>query len=280
MRAVAAFIDKLRRAARANDSLLCIGLDPDPERLPEGVSIADFNRDIIEATSDLVCAYKPNIAFYEQFGLDGLRALETTVAAIPAGIPVIIDAKRGDVGNTSRAYARALFETWGFDAATVNPYLGRDSLEPFLDYGEKGVFILCRTSNPGSSDVQALLTMTSPGGAPMPLYQRVALMALECNTRGNVGLLVGATQPDELRWVREHCPSMPLLIPGVGAQGGDVAAAVRAGVDANGELAIINSSREILYAFREDGAGGFAEAARRAAVRARDRMREALPARL
>ena len=189
----------------------------------------------------------------------------------PPGIPVIADAKRGDLGNTSRAYAKALFETWGFDAATVNPYLGGDSLEPFLDYGEKGVFILCRTSNPGSSDLQSLLTTTTAldGGAPMPLYQRVALMALEWNGRGNAGLVVGATQPDELRWVREHCPSMPLLIPGVGAQGGDLAAAVRGGVDANGELAIINSSREILYAFRDDSAGGFAEAARRAAVRAR-----------
>ena len=281
MRAVAAFIDKLRRAARANDSLLCIGLDPDPDRLPEGVSTADFNRAIIEATSDLVCAYKPNLAFYEQFGLDGLRALEATVAAVPAGIPVIVDAKRGDIGNTAQAYAKALFETWGFDAATVNPYLGGDSLEPFLDYGEKGVFILCRTSNPGSSDLQSLLTTApTPGGAPMPLYQRVALMAIEWNGRGNAGLVVGATQPDELRWVREHCPSMLLLIPGVGAQGGDLAAAVRGGVDANGELAIINSSREILYAFRDDGAGGFADAARRAAVRVRDRMREALPARL
>ena len=281
MRAVAAFIDKLRRAARANDSLLCIGLDPDPERLPEGVPTADFNRAIIEATSDLVCAYKPNIAFYEQSGIDGLRALEATVAAVPAGIPVIVDAKRGDIGNTARAYAKALFETWGFDAATVSPYLGRDSLEPFLDYDEKGVFVLCRTSNPGSSDLQSLLTTApTPGGAPMPLYQRVALMAIEWNGRGNAGLVVGATQADELQWVREHCPSMPLLIPGVGAQGGDLAAAVRGGVDANGELAIINSSREVLYAFREDRAGGFAEAARRAAVRVRDGMREALPARL
>ena len=280
MRAVAAFIDKLRRAARANDSLLCIGLDPDPDRLPEGVATADFNRALIEATSDLVCAYKPNLAFYEQSGIDGLRALEATVAAVPAGIPVIADAKRGDIGNTARAYAKALFETWGFDAATVSPYLGRDSLAPFLDYGEKGVFILCRTSNPGSSDLQSLLTTApTPGGAPMPLYQRVALMAIEWNGRGNAGLVVGATQADELQWVREHCPSMPLLIPGVGAQGGDLAAAVRGGVDANGELAIINSSREVLYAFREDRAGGFAEAARRAAVRVRDRMREALPAR-
>ena len=276
---MAAFVDKLRRASRANDSLLCIGLDPDPDRLPDGVSTADFNRAVIEATSDLVCAYKPNIAFYEQSGIEGLRALEATVAAVPSGIPVIVDAKRGDMGNTAKAYARALFDTWGFDAATVNPYLGGDSLEPFLEYGDKGVFVLCRTSNAGSSDLQALLT-TAESGAAMPLYQRVALLALEWNTRGNVGLVVGATQPDELRWVRERCPSMPLLIPGVGAQGGDVAAAVRGGVDANGELAIISSSREVLYAFREDGAGDFAEAARRAAVRARDRMREALPARL
>ena len=276
---MAAFVDKLRRASRANDSLLCIGLDPDPDRLPDGVSTADFNRAIIEATSDLVCAYKPNIAFYEQSGIEGLRALEATVAAVPSGIPVIVDAKRGDIGSTAQAYARALFDTWGFDAATVNPYLGRDSLDPFLERGDKGVLIVCRTSNPGSSDLQALLS-TAESGAAMPLYQRVALLALEWNTRGNVGLVVGATQPDELRWVRERCPSMPLLIPGVGAQGGDVAAAVRGGVDANGELAIISSSREVLYAFQDDGAGGFAEAARRAAVRVRDRMREALPARL
>ncbi len=276
---MAAFVDKLRRASQANDSLLCIGLDPDPDRLPDGVSTADFNRAVIEATSDLVCAYKPNIAFYEQSGVEGLRALEATVAAAPSGIPVIVDAKRGDMANTAQAYARALFGTWGFDAATVNPYLGGDSLEPFLEYSDKGVFVLCRTSNPGSSDLQALLS-TAESGAAVPLYQRVALLALEWNTRGNVGLVVGATQPDELRWVRERCPSMPLLIPGVGAQGGDVAAAVRGGVDANGELAIISSSREVLYAFREDGADGFAEAARRAAVRARDRMREALPARL
>ena len=277
---MAAFVDKLRRAAQANDSLLCIGLDPDPDRLPDGVSTADFNRAVIEATSDLVCAYKPNIAFYEQSGIDGLRELEATVAAVPTGVPVIVDAKRGDIGSTAQAYAKALFDTWGFDAATVNPYLGRDSLEPFLDYSEKGVLILCRTSNPGSSDVQALLTTAESGGAVMPLYQRVALLALEWNTGGNVGLVVGATQPDELRWVRERCPSLPLLIPGVGAQGGDVAAAVRGGVDANGELAIISSSREVLYAFHDDGAGGFADAARRAAVRTRDRMREALPARL
>ena len=276
---MAAFVDKLRRASRANDSLLCIGLDPDPDRLPDGVSTADFNRAVIEATSDLVCAYKPNIAFYEQSGIEGLRALEATVAAVPSGIPVIVDAKRGDIGSTAQAYARALFDTWGFDAATVNPYLGRDSLDPFLERGDKGVLIVCRTSNLGSSDLQALLT-TGESGAAMPLYQRVALLALEWNTRGNVGLVVGATQPDELRWVRERCPSMPLLIPGVGAQGGDVAAAVRGGVDANGELAIISSSREVLYAFQDDVAGGFAEAARRAAVRARDRMREALPARL
>ena len=277
---MAAFVDKLRRASRANDSLLCIGLDPDPERLPDGVSTADFNRAVIDATSDLVCAYKPNIAFYEQSGIDGLRALEATVAAVPSGIPVIVDAKRGDIGSTAQAYAKALFDTWGFDAATVNPYLGRDSLEPFLEHGDKGVFVLCRTSNPGSSDLQALLTTAESGGGAMPLYQRVALLSLEWNTRGNVGLVVGATQPDELCWVRERCPAMPILIPGVGAQGGDAAAAVRGGVDANGELAIISSSREVLYAFRKDGAGGFAEAARRAAVRARDRMREALPARL
>ena len=207
--------------------------------------------------------------------------LEATVAAVPGGIPVIADAKRGDLGNTSRAYAKALFETWGFDAATVNPYLGGDSLEPFLDYGEKGVFVLCRTSNPGSSDLQSLLTTT-----PAPRRRR-ADAALSTRRAHGAGMEhAGQCWPRGRGHAARRAPvgaralpSMPLLIPGVGAQGGDLAEAVRAGVDANGELAIINSSREILYAFRDDGAGGFADAARRAAVRVRDRMREALPAR-
>ena len=258
------FLEKLLQAARSNRSLLCIGLDPDPELMPK-VDVFQFNRAIIDATSDLVCAYKPNLAFYEALGIEGLKALERTVAYIPKGIPIIGDAKRGDIGSTARAYARALFETLGFDAATVNPYLGYDSLEPFMEYKEKGVFILCRTSNVGSADFQALtLTETS-----RPLFELVAQRAREWNLYGNLGLVVGATYPEELRRVRQICPEMPLLIPGIGAQGGDLASAVRYGVDAKGEKAIISSSRQIIYASRGED---FAAAAREAALNLRDQI--------
>jgi orotidine-5'-phosphate decarboxylase len=176
--------------------------------------ILEFNRGIIDATADLVCAYKPNLAFYEAFGLEGLVALEKTVKYIPEGIPVIGDAKRGDIGNTARRYAEALFSAFGFDAATLNPYLGYDSVEPFLEYPDKGVFILCRTSNPGALDFQALRC------GDVPLYEVVAQKAKEWDRYGNIGLVVGATYPEELRRIRQLCPQMPLLIPGLGAQGG------------------------------------------------------------
>ena len=258
------FLEKLLQAARSNRSLLCIGLDPDPELMPN-VDVFQFNRAIIDATSDLVCAYKPNLAFYEALGIEGLKALERTVAYIPKGIPIIGDAKRGDIGSTARAYARALFETLGFDAATVNPYLGYDSLEPFMEYKEKGVFILCRTSNVGSADFQDL-TLTETSG---PLFELVAQRAREWNLYGNLGLVVGATYPEELRRVRQICPEMPLLIPGIGAQGGDLASAVRYGVDAKGEKAIISSSRQIIYASKGED---FAAAAREAALNLRDQI--------
>ena len=193
-------MEKLLKAARTNESLLCIGLDPDPELMPAGMGVLEFNRAIVDATSDLVCAYKPNLAFYEALGTEGLRALEKTVTYIPDAIPVIGDAKRGDIGSTARAYARALFETLGFDAATVNPYLGYDSLEPFIEYRGKGVFILCRTSNAGSVDFQDLvLSGKSAGveGGERPLFEVVALRAREWNAPGNVGLVVGATYPEE-----------------------------------------------------------------------------------
>ena len=258
------FLEKLLQAARSNRSLLCIGLDPDPELMPK-VDVFQFNRAIIDATSDLVCAYKPNLAFYEALGIEGLKELERTVAYIPKGIPIIGDAKRGDIGSTARAYARALFETLGFDAATVNPYLGYDSLEPFMEYKEKGVFILCRTSNVGSAHFQALtLTETS-----RPLFELVAQRAREWNLYGNLGLVVGATYPEELRRVRHICPEMPLLIPGIGAQGGDLATAVRYGVDAKGEKAIISSSRQVIYASKGEN---FAAAAREAALNLRDQI--------
>ncbi len=270
-------MEKLLKAARTNESLLCVGLDPDPELMPAGMGVLEFNRAIVDATSDLVCAYKPNLAFYEALGTEGLSALERTVNYIPDAIPVIGDAKRGDIGSTARAYARALFETLGFDAATVNPYLGYDSLEPFIEYREKGVFILCRTSNAGSVDFQDLvLSGKSAGveGGERPLFEVVALRAREWNAPGNVGLVVGATYPEELRRVRQLCPEMPLLIPGIGAQGGDPASAVRYGVDARGERAIISSSRQIIYAYLSEGGkgGDFAAAARGAALKLRDEI--------
>jgi orotidine-5'-phosphate decarboxylase len=271
------FLEKLLKAARTNGSLLCIGLDPDPELMPAGMGVLEFNRAIVDATSDLVCAYKPNLAFYEALGTTGLSALEKTVTYIPDTIPVIGDAKRGDIGSTALAYARALFETLGFDAATVNPYLGYDSLEPFIEYRGKGVFILCRTSNAGSVDFQDLvLSGKSAGveGGERPLFEEVALRAREWNALGNVGLVVGATYPQELKRVRQLCPQMPLLIPGIGAQGGDPASAVRYGVDARGEKAIISSSRQVIYAYQGEGGkgGDFAAAARGAALKLRDEI--------
>jgi orotidine-5'-phosphate decarboxylase len=266
------FLEKLLLAAHTNKSLLCIGLDPDPGLMPR-TSVLEFNRAIVDATSDLVCAYKPNLAFYEALGIEGLKALEKTVAYIPEAIPVIGDAKRGDIGSTARAYARALFETIGFDAATVNPYLGYDSLEPFIEYAEKGVFILCRTSNLGSAHFQDLLLSEKSSKTQKvakPLFEIVAQRSKEWNTHGNVGLVVGATYPEELRRVRQLCPDMPLLIPGVGAQGGDLASAVRYGVDARGEKAVISSSRQIIYAYRKGE--DFAVAARGAALKLRDEM--------
>jgi orotidine-5'-phosphate decarboxylase len=258
------FIDKLLNTSRKNKSWLCIGLDPDPELMP-GVDVLQFNKAIIETTSDLVCAYKPNLAFYEALGSEGFAILEKTVKHIPGDIPVIGDAKRGDIGNTARAYARAIFSVLGFDAATVNPYLGFDSIEPFINYQDKGVFILCRTSNKGASDFQDLST------DGLPLYETVARKAKEWNTYGNIGLVVGATYPEELKKVRSICPEMPLLIPGIGAQGGDLASAVGYGVDARGEKAIINVSRQILYASKEKD---FARAARNIAEKIRQQIND------
>jgi orotidine-5'-phosphate decarboxylase len=258
------FTDKLLNASQKNKSWLCIGLDPDPELMP-GVDIPQFNKTIIEATSDLVCAYKPNLAFYEALGSEGLAVLEKTIKYIPGDIPVIGDAKRGDIGNTAKAYAKALFSVLGFDAATVNPYLGFDSIEPFINYQDKGVFILCRTSNKGATDFQDLYT------DGLPLYEVVARKAKEWNVHGNIGLVVGATYPEELKKVRSICPEMPLLIPGIGAQGGDLASAVGYGVDARGEKAIINVSRQILYASKEKD---FARAARNVAEKIRNQIND------
>jgi len=267
------FIEKLTNATHKNKSLLCVGLDPDPGLMPANISVFEFNKAIIEATSDLVCAYKLNLAFYEALDDEGLDALKRTIKYIPDDIPVIGDAKRGDIGNTAKAYARSIFSNLNFDATTVNPYLGFDSIEPFIQYRDKGVFILCRTSNAGAVDFQALRCETEEHSY-RPLFELVALKASQWNTYGNIGLVVGATYPEELRLIRQNHPEILILIPGIGAQGGDLASAVRYGVDAQGEKAIINSSRQIIYASREKD---FAPAARRVASSLRHQINSCLP---
>ena len=265
------FTDRLDETAQRNRSLLCIGLDPWPPSMPVA-SIADFNLMLIEATCDIVCAYKPNYAFYEAEGLAGLRALEATIDAIrQKQVPVLLDAKRGDIGSTATAYAKAAFETWGADAVTVNPYMGGDSLEPFLAYQDRGVFVLTRTSNPGGRDFEEL-TVDGPGGA-RPLYEHVAAHAVEWNTKGNVGLVVGATAPEELARVRAIAPTLPILIPGIGTQGGDLASSLRKGVDGRGRGVLINASRSVIYASR---GADYADAARADAQRLRDSINAAL----
>ena len=266
------FLEKLLNAARKNKSLLCVGLDPDPKLMPDKVSVFEFNKAIIEATSDLVCAYKLNLAFYEALDDEGLDALKRTVKYIPDDILAIGDAKRGDIGNTAKAYAKAIFSNLNFDATTVNPYLGFDSIEPFIECADKGVFILCRTSNAGAVDFQSLRCEVEDGYRP--LFEIVARKASQWNIHGNIGLVIGATYPEELRLIRNSHPDMPILIPGIGAQGGDLASVVRYGVDARGEKAIINSSRQIIYASRENN---FAQAARRVASSLRDDINSYLP---
>ena len=260
------FDEKLNLSTDKNNSLLCIGLDPDPEQMPPKVDVFKFNKSIIDATSELVCAYKLNFAFYEALD-DGIDILKRTIKSIPAHIPVIGDGKRGDIGNTARAYAKAIFVTLGCDAATVNPYLGFDSVEPFIGYWDKGVFILCRTSNPGAVDFQNLIFETEK--ARLSLFEIVAMRAALWNKQGNIGLVVGATYPEELKLIRQHHPNMLLLIPGIGAQGGDLASSVRYGVNALGRKAILTSSRQVIYASRDKD---YAEAARRVAADLRERI--------
>ena len=264
------FIEQLRRAWQRSDSLACVGLDPEIERFPRHIAaepspIFQFNRAIIDATADLVCAYKPQFAHYAAYEAED--QLERTIEYIHKthpGVPVILDAKRGDVGNTAERYAIEAFERYGADAVTVNPYLGGDALEPFLRHADKGVAILCRTSNPGARDLQDLLI-----GA-RKLYQVVAeLTAQRWNSRGNCLLVVGATYPRELAEVRALVGDMPLLVPGVGAQGGDVAQAVQNGQTAQGTGLIVSSSRGILYASAGED---FASAARAATQQLRGQI--------
>jgi len=256
------FFERLAARIDAVDSVVSVGLDPDPDRIPDHLADADlprwaFNRRIIDATHEHAAAYKPNAAFYED--ADGWRALRETVAyAHGKDVPVLLDAKRADIGNTARQYAGLLDET-GADAITVNPYMGRDSLEPFLSRTGTGVFVLCRTSNAGGADIQNL--ELASGGS---VYERVAELAADWNDRDNVGLVVGATAPEELEAIRETVPDLPFLVPGVGAQGGDAEAAVEFGLSDG--VGLVNSSRGIIFAGEgrgEDFAASSGQAAKR-----------------
>lgn len=262
------FAAALRAAWHRNDTLLCVGLDPDPERFPEALrdrrdSIGEFCRAIVDATADLVCAFKPQIAHFAARRAEAeLEALIAYIHGHHPGIPVILDAKRGDIGSTAQQYAREAFERYDADAVTVNPWLGSDSVEPYLAWQGRGVVVLCRTSNPGGAELQSLEV------AGEPLYLHVARRVVrQWNRNGQCALVVGATWPKEIAAVRAIAGDMPLLLPGIGAQGGDIEAAVRAGRTAAGTGLVINSSRAILYA----GAGeDYARAARQAALRTRE----------
>lgn len=267
------FAKRLRETCRNNRSQLCVGLDPDPARMPVP-DVLEFNRAIVDATSGLVCAYKPNLAFYEALGTVGLRALEGTIRHIrdqAPGAMIIGDAKRGDIGTAAAAYAKAMFGAWEFDAVTVNAWGGRDSLKPFGEYPGRGTFVWCRGSGPGAGEIQDLRVSTPAGS--MPLHRRLAVRVSGWNERGNLGLVMGATFPERIREVRQLCRGLPLLIPGVGVQGGDLEAAVRNGTDPKGAPAVISCSRSILYASREPD---FPQAARREAERLRERINRVL----
>ena len=275
------FIESLSTAWRHNDSLICVGLDPELSRFPVGIArdeegVFEFCRSIVDATADLVCCFKPQIAHFAALGAE--RALQRLIAHVHErhpGTPVILDAKRGDIGSTAQMYAREAFDRYGADAVTVNPYLGREAVQPFLDRADRGVVVLCRTSNPGAGDFQDL----DVGGRP--LYQHVAArVAGEWNAYGNCLLVTGATYPEQLAQVRGIVGDLPLLVPGIGTQGGDVEAVLRHGLSSDGAGLLISSSRAILYA---SSGADFADAARLAAQRLRDevnryRRRESNPA--
>lgn len=266
--AAATFRDKFRDASTRNDSLLCVGLDPDPTKLPAGLTTREFLFGLVDATADLVACYKPNIAFFEPDLAEGITLLRDLIAHIPSDVPVLLDAKRGDIGHTAEAYARAVFDSLGADAVTLNPYLGRDSLDPFLRRADRHAFLLCRTSNPGAVDVQDLEVEGHP------LYEHVASLANRWNQHDNVGLVVGATYPAEAARIREICPDLLFLMPGVGAQSAEVAAAVQAALDARGGGIIVNASRGVMYAAPREGER-WADASRRAAADLRDEINRA-----
>src|SRR6478735_9981942 len=271
------FLDKLRAAERQNGSLLCVGLDPEPTKFPAALRddasrIYDFCARIVDATADLAIAFKPQIAYFAAHRAeDQLEQLMEHMRRNAPHVPTILDAKRGDIGSTAEQYAREAFERYGADAVTLSPFMGFDSVEPYLKFHDKGAFLLCRTSNPGGDDLQNQ-RLASVEGQPL-LYEHVARLAQgPWNLNGQLGLVVGATYPAEIERVRTIAPTLPLLIPGVGAQGGDAVATVKAGWRADAPI-VVNSSRAILYASSGDD---FADAARREALRTRDLLEAAL----
>jgi orotidine-5'-phosphate decarboxylase len=267
------WVERLDARAFEVNSLMSVGLDPDPARMPVR-DVFEFNKAIIDSTADLVCAFKPQMAFYEALGIPGLRALASTVQHIrdvAPGVTIIGDAKRGDIGSTAAAYATAMFDHWDFDAVTVHPYLGRDSVQPFLERPGRGAIVLCRTSNPSAIEFQDLLPADVDGKT---VYELVADAVATWNTDGNLGIVVGATYPDEMAVLRAAHPDLPFLVPGVGAQGGEVEAATRAGINSNGRGAIINSARGIIYASSDPRS--FQDAARTAAQTLRDQINGAV----
>ncbi|MBN2356203.1 orotidine-5'-phosphate decarboxylase [candidate division KSB1 bacterium] len=265
------FFERFDHILQSKNSLLCVGLDTDVEKMPASVRrqpdpLFAFNRAIIEATAPFAAAFKINTAFYEAHGVAGWQALTSTFKYLPDDVLKIADAKRGDIGNTAKMYARALFEVLGADAVTVNPLMGLDSVAPFLQDEKKGVFFLCLTSNAGAEDFQHF------SDGERKLYEVIADRVASWNERRNCGLVVGATHPEELRGIRKIAPQLPLLIPGIGAQGGDLQKSVQYGAGENGRGAIYNSSRAIIYASSGED---FARAAAAAAERTRDELNEA-----
>lgn len=275
------FIDMLRAAERQNHSMLCVGLDPEPTKFPDRIKgdankIYDFCAAIVDATADLAIAFKPQIAYFAAHRAEGqLERLMEHMRRVAPQVPIILDAKRGDIGSTAEQYAIEAFERYGADAVTLSPFMGFDSVQPYLKFHGKGAFLLCRTSNPGGDDLQNQ-RLSSVEGQPL-LYEHVAKLAQgPWNLNGQLGLVVGATYPKEIERVRELAPTLPLLIPGVGAQGGDAVATVKAGLRVQGDNntgpIIVNSSRAILYASRADD---FANAARQVALQTRDVLQAA-----
>lgn len=267
--------ERLDTAAAARKSLVCVGLDPDPARMAIPDVLA-FNKAIVDATRHAACSYKLQLAFYEALGLPGIHALASTVRYIQDASPgtvVIADCKRADIGLVAAAYARAMFEVWGFDAATVLPYMGSDSVEPWLQYPDRGIFIVCRSSNPGAKDVQDL--RIRQGEKERRVFEFVADAAERWGMAGsNIGVVVGATYPAEMRLLRMAHPDLPFLIPGVGAQSGDASAAAKAAANSEGRGFVINSSRAIIYASKDRA--NFARAARDECEKLRDEINRAL----